>query len=93
MLQQSMMVGALCLITSFTMYSSSSKIAIGRGPSPVITSKLPGQPTITVSLLVVLHSHIKSFYINAQIDMYNQVLISLNSSMMLGIEGILHLLY
>ena len=33
--------------TSFTMYSKSSKMAIGNGPSPVITSVLPGQPEIT----------------------------------------------
>lgn len=31
-------------ITSLTMYSSSSNIAIGNGPSPVITWKSPGQP-------------------------------------------------
>lgn len=38
-------VGAM--FTSFTIYSSSSKMAIGSGPSPVITSKLPGQPENT----------------------------------------------
>ena len=35
------------LFTSFTIYSSSSKMAMGSGPSPVITSKLPGQPENT----------------------------------------------
>ena len=31
-------------VTSFTIYSSSSNMAMGSGPSPVITSKLPGHP-------------------------------------------------
>ena len=47
------------MFTSFTIYSKSSKIAIGRGPSPDITSLFPGHPNINEEWKIIKNK--KSF--------------------------------